>query len=83
MAGDCLRDCGDRCALYDYTQGGCLIKKALEIYIKEHKLTPVGEKFSNADIDRLIEIMREIPSQQPLYKHPSLNKNSICDIIPL
>lgn len=55
-----LVDCGDRCMLYDWERGGCLIKKALTTYIDEHK--PIrASSFKPYDKDDPMEGLRLVP----------------------
>lgn len=66
--------CCDRdCVLY---QDGCLIKKALELYIKNN--TPLvmcqpTEEELNKLTKELKEILAKHPMEPILYRHPDLN----------
>lgn len=68
-----LLDCGDRCVMYD---NGCLIKKALELYIKNH--TPlIMKQPTEEEINKLTEMLKETlakyPAEPMLFRHPDLN----------
>ena len=76
MASDRLHDCGDRCIMYDWNQGGCLIKKALELYIKNN--TPlVMHQPTEKELEHLTEMLKETLTEHPmepmLFRHPDLN----------
>ena len=70
-----LNDCGDRCMLYNWEMGGCLIKKALTTYIDEHKPFTMKQP-TEKELDRLTELLKETlakHSAEPIiFKHPDL-----------
>lgn len=72
MASEQLADCGDRCMLYNWDKGGCLIKKALETYIKSGE--PIKMKTPTVEeMKKFIDMLEKTPAEPVLFKHPDLN----------
>lgn len=71
-----LIDCNDRCVMYNPEDNGCIIRKAIEIYIKNH--IPITMKQpTEEELNKLTEELKEILAKHPMepifYKHPDLN----------
>ena len=67
-----LLDCSDSCIMYNQENGECIIRKALEIYIKTH--IPITMKTSTAEeLKKFIDMLEKTPAEPVLFKHPDLN----------
>lgn len=67
-----LLDCSDYCVMYNQENGECIIKKALEVYIKNY--TPITVKpLTKEEINRLEETLMKRSAEPILFKHPNSN----------
>lgn len=70
-----LLDCSDYCVMYNQENGECIIKKALEVYVKNH-IPITMKKPTEEELNKLTEKLKETLARHPepiLFKHPDLN----------
>ena len=67
-----LLDCSDYCMMYNQENSECIIRKALEVYIKNH--IPITMKTPTAEeLKKFIDMLEKTPAEPTLFRHPDLN----------